>query len=397
LAGWPRWIGWVAAGWSLAYAVLGLFWWAGGGGFPFGIERDPAGAGVSLLERARPETTGPVLAAAGLGGAVLAATLSRARRRGHAGDLLAGSGWAMAVTLAVVVPDYRPLLAVVRLPMLLAGAPFGWPKEMRLADFFGVFLPWPVLNQIVLVIGGLLWAATVLAFRRRAREACGNCGRGDAVAAWNTPAAAARWGRWAVAVAVAVPIGYALTRWAWALDIPLGVSRAGLRKEAAESPGIWLAGALLATMAAGGALLTIGLVRPWGETYPRWIPYLRGKPVRPRTAIIPATAVALLVTSAGLMYLRWLAIGRIHLSADTWGLFVPEFFWPVWGVALGAAALAYHLRRRGRCAHCGRGTTAAVGQVPVRPPSGWRSPPGRSRRSWPGRWLCRRRRNRTPG
>jgi len=194
----------------------------------------------------------------------------------------------------------------------------------------------------------------VLAYRRRVRTACGNCGRGDARTGWTAPAAAARWGRRAVILAVAVPIGYALTRWSWALDIPLGVSREGLHEQAAETPGIWLAGAMLATMAAGGAMLTIGLVRPWGEVYPRWIPYLRGKRVRPRTAIVPATAVAVLVTSAGLMYVRWLLLGRIDLAADTWGLFVPEFFWPVWGGALAAATLAYHLRRRGRCPHCGR-------------------------------------------
>jgi len=358
LAGWPRWVAWAAAAWSLAYAALGLFWWGGGAGFPFGSEQDPGGRGVSLLEHARPETTGLVLAVVGLCGAALAMVLGRTRRRGRRGDLLAGLGAAMAGTLAVVIPDYRPLLAVVRVPMLLAGAPFGWPRQVRLADFFGLFLPWPVLNQIVFIAGGLLWAGAVLAYRRRAREACGNCGRGDAAGRWSTPAGAARWGRWAVAVAVAVPIGYALTRWAWAFDIPLGVSRAGLHQEAAESPGIWLAGAMLATMAAGGALLTLGLVRPWGETYPRWMPYLRGRRVRPRTAIIPATTVALLVTSAGLMYLRWFALGRIDLAADTWGLFVPEFFWPVWGVTLGSATLAYHLRRRGRCAYCGRGGPA---------------------------------------
>ncbi|MCT9931490.1 hypothetical protein N5079_14815 [Planotetraspora sp. A-T 1434] len=356
LAGWPGWIGWAATAWSLAYAILGLFWWGGGAGFPFGIAHDPAGKGVSLLEHAQPETTGPVLAVAGLCGAAVSAVLSRTRRRGLIGGALAGAGWATAVALAVVIPDYRPLLAVVRAPMLLVGAPLGW-TEIRWSDFFGFFLPWPVLNQILFIAGGLFWAGTVLAYRRRVRAACGNCGRGDTVAVWTTAIAAARWGRWAVAVAVAVPIGYALTRWAWALDIPLGASRAGLHKEAAESPGIWLAGAMIATMGAGGALLTIGLVRPWGEVYPCWIPYLRGKRVRPRTAIIPATAVALLVTSAGLMTLRWLVDGRIALKADNWGFFVPEFFWPVWGGALGMATLAYHLRRRGRCAYCGRGAT----------------------------------------
>jgi hypothetical protein len=54
------------------------------------------------------------------------------------------------------------------------------------------------------------------------------------------------------------------------------------------------------------------------------------------------------------MYLRAFALGRIEITADTWGLHVPQFFWPVWGGALGAATLAYHLRRRGRCVHCGR-------------------------------------------
>jgi hypothetical protein len=353
-ARWPEWIGWAAAVWSLVYAMLGLYWWRGGAGFPFGSAHDPSAQGVSLLEHARPGTTGPVLAAAGLFGAVLAMVLTRARRGGRLSGALTGAGWAVAGTLAVVIPDYRPLLALVRAPMLLIGAPFGWPEQVRLTQFFELFLPWPVLNQILFMAGGLLWAATVLAYRRRIRAACGNCGRNDTRTGWTTPAAAARWGRWAVAVAVAVPIGYSLTRWAWALDIPLGVSLEGLHKEAEETPGIWLAGAMLATMGAGGALLTIGLIRPWGEVYPRWIPYLRGKRVRPRTAIIPASAVALLVTSAGLMYLRWLALGRIDLTADTWGLFVPEFFWPLWGGALGAATLAYHLRRRGLCRRCGR-------------------------------------------
>jgi hypothetical protein len=353
-ARWPEWVGWAAASWSLAYAALGLYWWRGGAGFPFGTAHDPAARGISLLEHARPGTAGPVLAVAGLCGAALAVVLSRTRRGGLLGGVLTGIGWAVAGTLAVVLPDYRPLLAVVRAPVLLIGAPFGWPEQVRLSQFFDLFLPWPVLNQMVFITGGLLWAATVLAYRRRVREACGNCGRTDTRTGWTTPAAAARWGRWAVAVAVIVPIGYSLTRWAWVLDIPLGLSREALHKQAEESPGIWLAGAILATMGAAGAMLTIGLVRPWGEVYPRWIPYLRGKRVRPRTAIIPAAAVAMLVTSAGLMYLRRLALGRVDLTADTGGLFVPEFFWPVWGAALGAAALAYHLRRRGRCPHCGR-------------------------------------------
>jgi len=351
---WPEWTGWAAASWSLAYAALGLYWWRGGAGFPFGAANDPAAAGLSLLEHARPESAGPVFLIAGLCGAALAAALTRTRKRGWISGLLTAAGCVVAATLALLIPDYRPLLATVRLPVLLAGAPFGWPEQVRLSQFAELYLPWPVVNQILFVIGGLLWAATALAHRRRVRAACESCGRDGHRTGWTTPAAAARWGRWAVAVAVVVPLGYCLTRWAWALGIPLGVSREGLDRQAAETPGIWLAGAMLATMGAGGALLTIGLVRPWGEVYPRWIPHLRGRRVRPRTAIIPATAVAMLVFSAGLVYLRRYALGHIDLTADTWGLWVPEFFWPLWGVALAAATLAYYLRRRGACATCGR-------------------------------------------
>ncbi len=49
--------------------------------------------------------------------------------------------------------------------------------------------------------------------------------------------------------------------------------------------------------------------------------------------------------------------GRFAL--DEWGARLPETFWPIWGGAPAAAALACHLRRRGGCHHCGRGPVRA--------------------------------------
>ena len=351
---WPEWTGYAAAVWSLAYGLLGLYWTFGGAGFPFGMDHDKGAEDMSLLEYAQPETTAPVIAMVGLGGAFLAIAMNRRRRRGRSSDAMAAIAWSLAAGQAVLIPDYRPLLALVRAPVLLVGAPFGWPQQVGLADFLPLFLPWPVANQLLLIAGGILWAATAIAFQRRVRGHCLDCGRAEVAAGWTTPAAAARWGRWAVYVAVAVPVGYALTRWAFALGIPLGLTREGIRQQAAESPGIWLGGAILATMGAGGAVLTLGLVQRWGEVYPRWIPRLRGKPVRPRTAIIPATLVAILITSAGLMWLRWLILGRFQLEQETWGLFLPQLFWPLWGIALGIATVAYYLRRRAACPFCSR-------------------------------------------
>ncbi|GHA45203.1 hypothetical protein GCM10010329_79780 [Streptomyces spiroverticillatus] len=36
------------------------------------------------------------------------------------------------------------------------------------------------------------------------------------------------------------------------------------------------------------ALLTLGLVRSWGEVTPRWIPFVGGRPIHPLAAVIPA-------------------------------------------------------------------------------------------------------------
>jgi hypothetical protein len=249
--------------------------------------------------------------------------------------------WAIPVTLLVLVPDYRVLVAVAYAPIFLVGAPFDWPPVSFLEA-----IPWPVIHQFLCIGGAFLWAAAAEAYRRRTQGARRQAG-------WTTPAAAARWGRWAVAVAVVVPCLYAATRWAWALGIPLGISDELLREGEAE--GIWLAGAALATVAVGGALLTLGLVRPWGEVFPRWIPLLSGRRVPPALAIVPASVVSVLVTVAGLMYVRLTLTGFWAGEGENWAAIAPELLWPVWGVALGAATLAYHQRRSGSGADRGQG------------------------------------------
>jgi hypothetical protein len=250
--------------------------------------------------------------------------------------------------LTLVIPDGRMLVAAGHVPIVLVGKPFGWPPGVSLSSQ----LPWPVVNQLLLVIGGLLWTGTALAYQRRVRRACVVCGRGQVPRAWTTPENAARWGTWATAVAMAVPLLYALTRYSWALGIPLGVTAEFLREEAEETPEIWVAGALMATLAVGGAVLTLGLIQRWGEIYPSWVPGLCGKPVRPRTAVIPATLVAVFVTTSSVSGIRARLSGYYADVGENWGTIAPGYAWPLWGVALGAATLAYHLRRRGRCRLC---------------------------------------------
>jgi hypothetical protein len=118
----------------------------------------------------------------------------------------------------------------------------------------------------------------------------------------------------------------------------------------------------LATLAIGGAIVTLGLIRNWGEIFPSWIPFLGGRRVPIPLAVVPASLVSVLVTTAGLMFVRLTLTNKLSailgegtLSAENWAALAPELLWPLWGVALGAATLAYYYRRRGKCRHCGRG------------------------------------------
>jgi hypothetical protein len=135
------------------------------------------------------------------------------------------------------------------------------------------------------------------------------------------------------------------------LGIPLGISEEFLRE--GQKTGMWLAGAALSTVDVAGAILTLGLVQRWGEVFPRWMVGLSGRRVPQALAIVPASLVSVMVTSAGLQVVReFLANG---FPADGWATTAPGLVWPLWGAALGAATLAYHYRRRDRCKVCGRG------------------------------------------
>lgn len=346
--------GYLAAAWSVGYGLLGVFWWSGGAGFPYGAENDPA-ARLSILGGLTQSTAAPVIAVLGLIGAGVAVSMARVWGGGMLRLALAAFGIAAAVMLALLIPDYRVFVYVAYTPIVLLGAPFGLDPGVLLE----VLTP-PMLNQFACIAGGLLWAAASFVYWRRSGGACPRCGRTDDAAEWTTPASAAQWGRWATYVAVCVPIVYALTRYVWALGIPLGISEELYRQ--GQAVGLWLFGAALATLAVIGAILTLGLIRRWGEVFPRWLPIVGGRRVPLALAIVPASLVAVLVTNAGLMFWRMtlaggFVLGDVLLTLEgSWAALAPELLWPLWGAALGGATLAYYFRRRGRCPGCGRST-----------------------------------------
>ncbi|TDO68620.1 hypothetical protein EV651_102543 [Kribbella sp. VKM Ac-2571] len=343
---WPTWTGYATALWSLVYGVLGLYWTLGGSGYPFARVADDQ-ASSSILEGTPVHVVGPVMAAIGLGGAVLALVMTRMRPRG---SILQAIAAVLAVGLALVVPDYTLIAVVAMAPALIVFAFTGVPGPQ---DGVGDILYWHRVNLIILFVGGILWAGTALAYHRRSRNACVSCGRGAHDPAWMRPEAALRWGKWAVAVAVVVNLPYEFTRIAWYLGWPVGITDE-FHQMMADTPGMLEMGLGLAVMGLGGGVLTHGLVHRWGEVYPRWIWFKAGRRVPPLLAIIPASIVAVVLIPAGLMNTQ------APLGGDMWAANGPGILWILWGTALGVATYAYYLRRRTTCTRCGRGAPPAV-------------------------------------
>ncbi len=109
----------------------------------------------------------------------------------------------------------------------------------------------------------------------------------------------------------------------------------------------------------------LGLVQRWGERFPRWMIGLAGRRVPIAMAIVPASLVSVLLWVGGISI--WSGLNEMIARAssvlhdDITGHIIfglgPTLLFPVWGVALAVATLAYYYRRRGPCSVCGRGAS----------------------------------------
>ncbi|TDC85103.1 hypothetical protein [Actinomadura sp. 7K507] len=108
------------------------------------------------------------------------------------------------------------------------------------------------------------------------------------------------------------------------------------------------------------ALLAVGLVRPWGETVPDWVPFAGGRTLAVRTVVVPAAVVSAALTLAFTYGLLNHFFGFVEPGAapvligeerpdDVTDLGVAggAAYLPVvaWGPLLAVATYAYHRRR----------------------------------------------------
>ncbi|MBM7588129.1 hypothetical protein JOC86_004704 [Bacillus pakistanensis] len=338
LARWHWWVGYASLGWSILYCLLGFYWALGGGGFPFG-ENDTRGDMMgSFLSNLSADVGGTAIAIICLVGIVVALAMVQSWGRWIPKVLILSFSMLMCVTLILVVPDVR----------IVQNFAYMFALHFDLID-------WLVVNQVFCIIGGFIWGAAAVAYHLRTREACGNCGRIDA-SKGTSSISMTQWGKWFTYISIILALPYGIVRWAWAAGIPLGVSGE-----------VWVANTslegkmvefILGGLHIGGAILSLGLIQSWGETFPRWCLFLAKKRIPIWFVVAPATMASAIITVAGLktsiQIISGIVNGTFSITIDNWGEFGPTLFWLPWGISLGAATFAYYMRRRGQCKYCGR-------------------------------------------
>lgn len=310
LRGWRSRLISAAAAWSCLATAVGALWTIGLAASPFGSNDPRVGEVGSYFEGLEPRQTGLVVVAIGLAGIAAAVALRRAPGRLWPAVPAAVLG----VVLLVVVPDVRVIQNFAYL-------------------FFGYTGLWDgaLAAELVSILGGILWLGAAAAQPEV---------RASRLLTPHEP----RWARAAAYTAAALALPYPAVRVSWALGIPLGAPGGELDFGWAERLGIGLVFGGLPTI---GAVLTIGLVRRWGEVFPRWIPVLRGRRVPIWFAVVPGSLAAAMTIQMGLRVttgtVRDIATGDYPWSA--WGASLPGAFILPWGLALAAAVYAYAMRR----------------------------------------------------
>jgi hypothetical protein len=156
--------------------------------------------------------------------------------------------------------------------------------------------------------------------------------------------------RWAHWLAHAIPL-MTLPSGLWRLGL-VGGSSMGLKVEGQSG---YLMGTgeavyivFLSVFIEALALTAFGLVKPWGEVAPRWIPVIGGRPVAPYAAIIPATLGSLGLIATWTYGFRNVFTDQfLPFSSTAWKTLMIACYAPLylWGPSLLVLTWAYYRRR----------------------------------------------------
>ncbi|GAA2217715.1 hypothetical protein GCM10010413_02290 [Promicromonospora sukumoe] len=234
---------------------------------------------------------------------------------------------AIVVLLVQVVRRYRVARWAVGMPLLAGLAVGGFLARDALASIAALLGAGLAAQQTVLVAAllfialGSLWAVVGV------QALAGTSAMGRATA-W-----VVRHRRAVTIVAATGPLPYALVRLSWLTPWPQFGEGLDL------STRIW--GLTLSSGAWLGVFLTLGLIRPWGEVFPRWMPGLAGRRVPIAAAAVPGGLIAATVTFTAVPML--IMFGEQSLAQGVWGAIIFPCWY--WGPALALAVWGYVAHR----------------------------------------------------
>ncbi|MEU8611686.1 hypothetical protein AB0C29_27235 [Actinoplanes sp. NPDC048791] len=138
--------------------------------------------------------------------------------------------------------------------------------------------------------------------------------------------------------------------WRTVLGFGFGMGFSPTALEASDIPGWGSAWVFFLTVLTEAlALLTIGLVRPWGEVVPAWVPRLGGRRIPPAAVVVPATVGGIL-----LIVIWTFAVGRLFVAevegftgGNGWWVLMVSCYLPalLWGpLLLSVTYLHYRAR-----------------------------------------------------
>jgi hypothetical protein len=164
-----------------------------------------------------------------------------------------------------------------------------------------------------------------------------------------------RWARRAAYAAVWSTVPSGLWRLALGVGIPLGFSGELQQMWDRSMPGWGTVYVIaLSLIAEAFALLTLGLIRPWGEVWPRWVPLLGGQRI-PRwfvlsTASIGAVLVTLLHGVGAVLWTGPENMGDPDAPQGAYALLMTAAYAPLlaWGPLFAMVTYAYYRRTANR-------------------------------------------------
>lgn len=326
--------------WSVYVTLMGIYWAAGGPGFPFGVG-DPQGFDSgSVLVGLSASAGGAGIAVVGLVGVGLLWLLARDPPGRRAALIVAGVVY--AGLLVAVGVDSRALMLLPPLGLF----PLKWAE----AD-------WPTVFQAAIPVAaaGFLVATVAMARRTADRSPAGLDRRAARSRAWD------RAGRIATYVAMICPLPYAIIRVCWSRGWAVGAPQPYVDHVLRTQPeNVWIE-PILAGFALTGVVLTAGLLARWGRVFPPWLPVLGGRRVPPWFPLGLGGSAAVGIWSFG----RGLLLDRLGVEfpgrlgeLQQWGTSVSGWeYWgadglawllfPLWAIALTVALVGYHHRRHG--------------------------------------------------